>query len=333
MLPQTLEPNQRGTALYKDGVFLGYENIVELSDEEINEELALKAIEARKAAILAELDSIHADIEVLGGGSPGGDIILGNDAVIQLGTLDGSPTVRSGWATQPQALIIQPKDGDTVGEIVVMPKGTHVESYYTLHNTSDLNNYGYIAYLIHDDYARFAAGKVGTGTAPIRVLFDMDIVPSTGLTQGLGDDTHWWKHAKALSHNLLVSLNATYSVSGVVVDDITAGENLVLGDACYIKNDGKAWKSDADAATTMPVSMIAAATIAADAEGQFLLQGFMFKSGLGLTAGGILYASVTPGGISNTAPVGSGERVQVVGVAITTEIIHFNPSYELVEIS
>lgn len=37
-LPQQLEPNQRGVALYQDGQFLGYEDVVTLSDEELQEE-------------------------------------------------------------------------------------------------------------------------------------------------------------------------------------------------------------------------------------------------------------------------------------------------------
>tara|TARA_Y100000310_G_C20555098_1_gene750094 strand:- start:184 stop:408 length:225 start_codon:yes stop_codon:yes gene_type:complete len=34
-LPQTLQPNDRGVALYDNGVFQGYEDIATVSDEEI----------------------------------------------------------------------------------------------------------------------------------------------------------------------------------------------------------------------------------------------------------------------------------------------------------
>ena len=37
-LIQTLEPNQRGVAVYKDGEFLGYEDIVTLPDEIVHRE-------------------------------------------------------------------------------------------------------------------------------------------------------------------------------------------------------------------------------------------------------------------------------------------------------
>lgn len=39
-LPQTLKQNEKGVALYTNGVFQGYENIIILSDKEVAEELA-----------------------------------------------------------------------------------------------------------------------------------------------------------------------------------------------------------------------------------------------------------------------------------------------------
>jgi len=39
LLPQTLEPNQRGVELYKDGAFQGYEDITTVTDEELYQEV------------------------------------------------------------------------------------------------------------------------------------------------------------------------------------------------------------------------------------------------------------------------------------------------------
>lgn len=114
---------------------------------------------------------------------------------------------------------------------------------------------------------------------------------------------------------------------------LTAGENLAIGDVGYIKNDGKVWKADANAAATMPVIVLATGTIAADAEGEFLLSGYMRDDSWDWTVGGLTYCDTTAGALTQTAPAGSGDQVQVVGVAITADIILFNPSYVLVEIS
>ena len=129
------------------------------------------------------------------------------------------------------------------------------------------------------------------------------------------------------------AVGTDHSWSGITVDG-TAGENLTVGQTCYLKNDGKYWKSDADAAATMPVAAMATATIAADASGIFLLSGYMRDDTWAWTVGGLLFADeTTAGGMDQTAPAGSGDQVQVVGYALTADIVYFNPCLEMVEIT
>lgn len=119
-------------------------------------------------------------------------------------------------------------------------------------------------------------------------------------------------------------LGTDHTASGIKFTD-TAGENLVFGDVCYLKSDGKWWKADADAASTMPAQAIAIATIVADADGEFLLQGFARDDTWNWTIGGLIYASATAGGLTQTIPSGAADVIQVVGCAITADIIFFNP--------
>lgn len=117
----------------------------------------------------------------------------------------------------------------------------------------------------------------------------------------------------------------------------TAGENLVFGNLCYLKSDGKWWKTDSDAASTMPGTAIATGTINADATGIFLLEGYARDDSAwaGLTIGGTLYASQTGGAITQTAPVPAANvqtttQVQILGKAPSTNtatvgIIRFYP--------
>lgn len=116
------------------------------------------------------------------------------------------------------------------------------------------------------------------------------------------------------------------------ITSLTAGENVAYGDMCYCKSDGKLWKADADASTTMPVVAMAAATILADAAGNFLLRGFVRDDTLTLTVGGLIYASTTAGGQTQTAVSGSGDQLQVLGFATHANRFFFNPNYTLVEI-
>ena len=46
----------------------------------------------------------------------------------------------------------------------------------------------------------------------------------------------------------------------------------------------------------------------------------------------MVYASVTPGTMSSTAPTETGDQVQRVGVAKSADILFFNPSIDVGEI-
>lgn len=113
----------------------------------------------------------------------------------------------------------------------------------------------------------------------------------------------------------------------------TAGEDLSAGEIVYLKNDGKLWLADADGTNTMPVKEIATADILANAEGVFLLDGFMRVDAWGWTSGNILYAHTTPGAMVATAPSASGDEVQRVAIALTEDIINFRPSKDVLEMA
>lgn len=119
------------------------------------------------------------------------------------------------------------------------------------------------------------------------------------------------------------------------VSVMTAGENLSFGDLCYRKSDGKWWKANAGSATTMPGCVVSLGTILTDDTGEFALPGssqFIRNDSWSLTVGGLIYASTTSGGITQTAPSSTGDQVQVIGYAYTSTIINFDPSLILVEV-
>jgi len=122
--------------------------------------------------------------------------------------------------------------------------------------------------------------------------------------------------------------------AGIVCDGV-AGEEVTVGQICYRKAaDSKFWKTDADAAATMPAVAMATATIAADATGVFLLIGYLRHDAWTWTVGSILFADeTTAGAMDHTAPAGAGDQVQVVGYALTADIVYFNPCLEVVEIT
>lgn len=137
---------------------------------------------------------------------------------------------------------------------------------------------------------------------------------------------------------LTAAPGSDHTVSGTVAT-MTAGENLAIGDVCYRKSDGKWWKADADAAASMPALAMATDTISADATGVFLLNGFIRDDTWNWTVGGLIYAgsgatsSHTAGAINQAAPNGSGDQVQVIGIAYSADVIYFCPSLNTLELT
>lgn len=121
---------------------------------------------------------------------------------------------------------------------------------------------------------------------------------------------------------------------------VTVGENVVGGDTLFLQNDGKYWKSDADAAATMPVKLMAIETILADAAGLVIHEGYYRNDALydwtpGAGEANLLFADVNPGAMVQLAgqPAGAGDQVQVCGWIVNANQIYFRPSLELVEIA
>jgi hypothetical protein len=62
--------------------------------------------------------------------------------------------------------------------------------------------------------------------------------------------------------------------------------------------------------------------------GTFLERGYVRNDDWNWTVGGgsgIIYVSTTSGSLTQTAPAGAGDVVQPVGIAISSDVIYFNP--------
>ena len=91
----------------------------------------------------------------------------------------------------------------------------------------------------------------------------------------------------------------------------------------------------------MPGLYMALGTIAAAASGEWLITGVVrgdaeWNWTIGPGTAGLIYATVTAttgNTLSQTAPVGSGDQVQIIGTALSADIMMFNPNPVLVEIA
>lgn len=83
-----------------------------------------------------------------------------------------------------------------------------------------------------------------------------------------------------------------------------AGEALVAGDACYIKSDGKVWRSTGAAvAAAAKVDGYAPVDIPSG-ESVTLLFNVTFRYGTGLTPGARVFLSATTGALADAATTG-----------------------------
>lgn len=115
--------------------------------------------------------------------------------------------------------------------------------------------------------------------------------------------------------------------SGIITRG-TAGEALTGHQLVYQGTNGRWYLADADAASTMPTIGLTLYSINSGSNGQILLHGYIGLASWTWTVGGItglIYASTTPGALTQTAPSGAGDYVQVVGTATASNIIYFNP--------
>ena len=123
-----------------------------------------------------------------------------------------------------------------------------------------------------------------------------------------------------------LDLSASGTIVPMQVDENATG----FGAALHMDTDGNWIEADADAVATMPCQALALET--GTGVKDILKYGFIRNDAWTWTVGGLIYASCTTGGLTQTAPVGAGDQVQVVGYATHANRMFFNPSYVLLEI-
>ena len=124
-----------------------------------------------------------------------------------------------------------------------------------------------------------------------------------------------------------------HTSTGLTAQMLAGGAIGAFETVCIHTVTGEVVITDADAIGTMPVIGIAPAAISDTATGTILLQGFIRDDSWTWTPGGVLYASGTAGAMTQTAPSGTGDFVQAVGVALTADVVYFQPSLTLVEVA
>ena len=114
-----------------------------------------------------------------------------------------------------------------------------------------------------------------------------------------------------------------------------AGEAITAGRAVHMHSSGKVYMADADASNGMPAIAFAPDAVNSGATGNFLLYGPVRNTAWTFTIGEQVYIlanTTTDGQLTSTMPSGTGDCVQVVGIATSPDSLIFNPSPDFVVI-
>jgi hypothetical protein len=118
-----------------------------------------------------------------------------------------------------------------------------------------------------------------------------------------------------------------------IFDPVVVGESVAFPDLLYLKSDGKWWKADADAIATMPGLRLALETKSANDTCNALVAGRVRDDDWNWTVGGAIYASTAAGALTQAAPSGTTDIVQIVGIAYHADKMIFFPENTTIEIA
>jgi hypothetical protein len=105
-----------------------------------------------------------------------------------------------------------------------------------------------------------------------------------------------------------------------------------VGNVYYLSSSSTWLPTDADTAAESR-NLIGIATSGSGFDRGVLIRGYFKNTSWSFTIGAPVYLSVTPSGLSSTQPTATGDIVRVVGYAIASDEIYFNPSQDWIELA
>jgi len=124
-----------------------------------------------------------------------------------------------------------------------------------------------------------------------------------------------------------------HTSSGIIISATVDANATGIGAALHVAADGHYEEADADSVTTAPCTATALET--GTGTKKVLLQGIMRDDTWNWTTGpgeaGLVFLSTTTGAFTQTAPSGTGDVIQVVGNALSDDVLYFNPQLHMIE--
>lgn len=124
------------------------------------------------------------------------------------------------------------------------------------------------------------------------------------------------------------ALGTDDTYSGLAVSGLTAGATIAQWEAVYLDGSSTWQLADANGSGTFPAVGLAVAAYSSTNAAIVVTQGTVRNDAWNWTVGGVIYLSTTAGGLTQTAPSTSGDKVQQIGRALTADIILVNINNE-----
>ncbi len=143
-----------------------------------------------------------------------------------------------------------------------------------------------------------------------------------------------WDLINKIDTTLVASPGSDHSASGATIS-LTAHDTQSFGDVCNINSDGEAALASAlGISSASAVAMCVDSSITADTKGTYLVNGIARDDTWNWIPGQHIYLSITGttgNTLTQTAPSGIDNVIQIVGLATHADRIFFNPSLTQVE--
>jgi len=147
----------------------------------------------------------------------------------------------------------------------------------------------------------------------------------------VGDTDAQTLSSKKLQFSASLGSNNTYD--GITIAGLNAGATIAQWEIVYLGASSTWLLADANGSGTYPACGMAVAAYSSTNPAIIITRGTVRNDTWNWTPGGRLYLSGTPGGLTQTAPSASSDKVQDVGFALTADIAYldFNGVYLTVQ--